>query len=660
MTINTELAISKKIITQDNLVYRPSDWKRTAKKITITVFRSFLKTLTFISNFIIPPIGLAKLYNYYYNLPLNEGINGRQLEAYSTAMHGNPFPPMHKAMSSITGRVKIQINEADWIKGESLTHIPEKKVNSFFARFKKILTKIARGESDKNINAESIRHSINHLVQSTVFQTLKTTTKEPAIQMLKSLSFAGTTADVTTVVQTYGDKVKATQPSGKQTINKLASDIDEINWNPWCFSRNYPLQKLWWVITHPSTTWHSIVSSIWPKEYNSDYSNPIFQAHAIRIPGKPEKTTPLTFGPTPTQPIYFDAHLPHLKENNKCEVRVILQDTKGSEGKRVAEFYKRTEAFREDGTLALLTLPFDMKPMKDPSSLMDKNFTIDSFMLNYAKFILTMDGPQNAATNIDHITVHPDACRNENFTDQKVVRPIIPENILNDTDLKNCFSTAKSIFNTILENVDLNQKTPEAKKQIATTMQLVTQALLIFAALGKIANGTKEIASLCIHCKQCVDRAVVLIIAMIMLDYIPTAKEASLEADLPENLVNLIHGIVVGRPELVGRRLGLTKRVRVLSDFLHVFGDANFANLKSTLSNLNNPRLSELIQCIQSNSSYEEIKSKFFELDRKDQCRIFAKIYDESGTLSEDPRWGEHHVFDDMDRFCHVVTNLLS
>jgi Leucine-rich repeat (LRR) protein len=56
----------------------------------------------------------------------------------------------------------------------------------------------------------------------------------------------------------------------------------------------------------------------------------------------------------------------------------------------------------------------------------------------------------------------------------------------------------------------------------------------------------------------------------------------------------------------------------------------------------------------------EAIKAAFARLKYSDQCLIFEMVYLEAcrngvGIASWDLQWGEHHVFDDMDRFCMAL-----
>jgi Leucine-rich repeat (LRR) protein len=62
------------------------------------------------------------------------------------------------------------------------------------------------------------------------------------------------------------------------------------------------------------------------------------------------------------------------------------------------------------------------------------------------------------------------------------------------------------------------------------------------------------------------------------------------------------------------------------------------------------------------NDNHEVIKEAFGNLKKNDQNLIFEMVYKVSGVHSnEDPIfWGEHHVFDDMNIFCHAVKKAIA
>jgi Leucine-rich repeat (LRR) protein len=61
------------------------------------------------------------------------------------------------------------------------------------------------------------------------------------------------------------------------------------------------------------------------------------------------------------------------------------------------------------------------------------------------------------------------------------------------------------------------------------------------------------------------------------------------------------------------------------------------------------------------NDNHEAIKEAFGNLKKNDQNLIFEMVYKVSGVHSkEDPIWGEHHVFDDMNIFYHAVKKAIA
>jgi Leucine-rich repeat (LRR) protein len=55
--------------------------------------------------------------------------------------------------------------------------------------------------------------------------------------------------------------------------------------------------------------------------------------------------------------------------------------------------------------------------------------------------------------------------------------------------------------------------------------------------------------------------------------------------------------------------------------------------------------------CSSETLDLEAIKTAFARLKHSDQCLICEMVYREAGIISKDLKWGEHHIFDNMDRF---------
>jgi Leucine-rich repeat (LRR) protein len=60
------------------------------------------------------------------------------------------------------------------------------------------------------------------------------------------------------------------------------------------------------------------------------------------------------------------------------------------------------------------------------------------------------------------------------------------------------------------------------------------------------------------------------------------------------------------------------------------------------------------------NDNHEVIKGAFGNLKKNDQNLIFEMVYKVSGVCSDDPIWGEHHVFDDMNIFYYAVKKAIA
>jgi Leucine-rich repeat (LRR) protein len=63
---------------------------------------------------------------------------------------------------------------------------------------------------------------------------------------------------------------------------------------------------------------------------------------------------------------------------------------------------------------------------------------------------------------------------------------------------------------------------------------------------------------------------------------------------------------------------------------------------------------------VRKNDQHEMIKEVFLNLKRNDQNLIFEMIYKESGVHSDDPIWGENHVFDNMNIFYRAVKKAIA
>ncbi len=562
------------------------DFKQSAIKVGIFVAKVFAKIADFVTN-IFPPIGLCKLYNYCYNKSLNEEINQAQLKSYREALtkyaennQCNLIEQINSKLLSIDSTKELIINE-EIPKGE----LRKDEFIEFNSKFTDILKKIILSNYEGlDIQAEDISNAIKDIVKSRVYQAFKCDQKKPSIQILKHLGYAGTTADGTQAIKNYGKKVREDAAGTDQATNEFANRSNEMNSKWFCFNRNGLISKFWYALNHPQTLVHLGTSNFAPLEFEAEKGNLPFRAGTINVPGI-ERPIPLTFGPTPTDPTYFDAHLRYLQDNNKTEVRFILQSTNKSEGKRVAEFYKKTEEFRKSGALSLITLPFDIQPMKDPIGFMNKDFfntsfSIDGFMSQYANFI-------------------KEKCRKETFGEDVIV-PIIPINILSDKDLQSCFDFTKHVFNNIIDASQTKKFSKEKKIELIKSMQLFTQSMMVVTALSNISNQTlsnisnqkKEISSLSIACKQCVDRAVALISAVVLLNEIsyprdPNSQSTSSNDSMtdfknriigginsPPNLSgdtsDFIHGVVMGRAQIVDQRLIMANRFKILMDFMRI------------------------------------------------------------------------------------------
>lgn len=583
------LGVGHKLCTGDKTEFL-TDVKETAIKVGLYVVGVLAKVADFVTN-IIPPIGLCKLYNHYYNQPLNDEINKAQLDNYRRGLT-QEMSTANIIQGIDTPQFKIQkinsiiINEKPQKRKDLIKY--NKEADKFNFEFNNILKKIIMSEDEENgIQAEDIRNAINDIIQSNIYQESKLNNDQFCIRTLKLLAYAGTAADGTEAIKNYGEKVRGASASADQTTNELANSLNEMNSNSLCFNRNGSLSKPWWATNHLQTLVHLGVSNYDPLAFEAEKGNLPFRAGTINVPGS--NPIPSTFGPTPTDPIYFDAILPYLDENGKTEVRFILQNTKGAEGKRVAEFYKKTKDFRESGALSLITLPFDMQPMKDPVSFMGKNvfknnFSINGFMTTYSNFIT-------------------ENCRNENIFNDDTIVPIIPKEILSNDDLADCFNFTTNVFSNIFDLTNLNQLSEKEKIEIATTMQLFTQSIMIVTALSKISKGKRKIASLSIACKQCVDRAVALISAVVLLNEISSTENSNAKSiysndpmtdfknrvidgiNSPPNLSNdtsnFIHGIIMGRAQIVDQRLIMANRFKILMDFMGILfgGEKNISHI---------------------------------------------------------------------------------
>jgi hypothetical protein len=69
---------------------------------------------------------------------------------------------------------------------------------------------------------------------------------------------------------------------------------------------------------------------------------------------------------------------------------------------------------------------------------------------------------------------------------------------------------------------------------------------------------------------------------------------------------------------------------------------------------------SHFCQLIALNKNHKMVEEAFRQLKLQDQRLIFEMVYIESGAQSNDPKWGEHHVFDDMNIFYRAVRKAIS
>jgi Leucine-rich repeat (LRR) protein len=63
---------------------------------------------------------------------------------------------------------------------------------------------------------------------------------------------------------------------------------------------------------------------------------------------------------------------------------------------------------------------------------------------------------------------------------------------------------------------------------------------------------------------------------------------------------------------------------------------------------------------VQKSDNHQMIKEAFGNLKKNDQNLIFEMVYKVSGVCSDDPIWGEHHVFDDMNIFYYAVKKAIA
>jgi len=424
-------------------------------------------------------------------------------------------------------------------------------------------------------------------MSSAIYQKLKTSENNPAIELLQVLAIKDLSAQGEPALQNYGKKILGSLGKYTYTWDELADQLDEQAGAFFAYQRNGLISAIFWAIAHPSEVMHEVEASWFPLEYNGHKGNPNFRGSDFSLDGK---SMQFYYGPGPTgDRLYNDGVLVYMDKLNKeganvLELRHNFQNMeKSSEAQRIYEMMRYEQEHSD--SMRLLSMSFDTEAMR-----MSEQFcqfrTPREFMLLYAKFAMAKKGIDDTSHSIEHI---------QPWSHDKVLKAhkkdngiFVGRDVLDKMTLKEAFLCANDVFTTLaIDNDHWNRliENKEGKQRLGRMMQLGTQAIIsvgaVVKSLGdihspeniKIALNKKLDADLAASrvsgaCKQDIDRAVVENIALRLF-----FRLLHDDSPLSQDEVYSIAGAVVGRARLVEGRLIQWKRYEVLSDLLHFVGN---------------------------------------------------------------------------------------
>ncbi len=344
---------------------------------------------------------------------------------------------------------------------------------------------------------DAIRHEMNNLMGS-VYESL-IDTDHPAVNFLQILSIKLHAADGEPHLSAYARKVGVSAKT--DSFAELADAIKgKLKQNPpVSHNQDGKMSRVWWILNHPKRFLHSMQSEFSPMTYNPNHSNPSYLGPRLeRTVDGQTKTLQAYYGPSPTgDRVYEFGVLPGYKKFGLFEIYFNYQDAShGSEKKRIDEIGRIAAKTENRDCLKHVVLGFDAKiAHPQMKSLIHSYKTVEEFVEGYSNFVV--NGARDLKTKTGFA---------------------IPQEVLNDEQLKGIFTSAQTFFTAM--GVPEMVKDPKANKKDLAEMMIMDidariAAAILYQAFEKMPaqrpDLDKDLSSCYVsaRCKQHIDRGAV-------------------------------------------------------------------------------------------------------------------------------------------------------
>lgn len=425
----------------------------------------------------------------------------------------------------------------------------------------------------------AIRKQLAELLGSRVYQALKDTKDNIIIEYLQEVSLCMIKADATGVLEKYGKELqkeiqKEPQPATFNTCQELAKAIEAELEKP-NFRRDSKFDVIWFAITHPDATFHTLDAKYNPLGYDSHCTNNADYHGFTLLQNKKNEPIQFYYGSCQTgDPIYEHGVIPAYRKRKLTEVRFNYQSThcddelaRTEELHRIAE--KSESDDKSDGKLVVVTLSFDTKVRsaegKKLLGIVDSEKFIEQF---HSKIKEEARKPLTEKDKKEHFGYY------------------IPETALNKDQLEKTLNVSTDISKILLGSDHASNKETglEATDPIRLKKMLMmsTDTVLSLAVLMNVRPDRCSGA-----CKEDIDRGPPE--NLIMRIYAELKERPSVEDFkkwLKSEGATLVAGLVARGRHTDQQRNPMMSRAVILLDLLQSMGDEQLGAIKGQLEEL--------------------------------------------------------------------------